>query len=65
MNATQKLLCWLAAIALCGAVWYMIMLLPNAMHVETVNQQAVAAGSWKHIPGYQDYKKYTEVNHGY
>ncbi len=61
-DAKALFLLILSAILMILLLGYMMEITPDAMHSETLNQRAIAAGSWKHQPGYHDYLAFVEAN---
>lgn len=58
----RELLMILALLALlCGLVVYMVNLMPEAMHTETI-KHAVSVGQWHHHKGYGEYASFIKEN---
>lgn len=51
--------------ALIALVIYGLFELPDAMHAETMNQRAIAAGNYKHKPGVHEYEKFVDANNAH
>lgn len=44
-------------------MWVMQEPVSAAMHAETLNQRRIASKVIRHLPGYAEYKQFTETNH--
>lgn len=55
---TRVFLVVMALFFLLTLFFYLLKITPEAMAKETHNQRVVAAGSYRHIPGFYDYMQF-------
>lgn len=63
LSETHKFYGSMAGLMAIACLWlYGLFLLPDAMYAEKKPSRAVAAGSWKHLPGVYEYQDFISRN---